>query len=686
MLMTSNTKNRFRRTFQAFAAIAIAGAFISACDVHGVSAPGTLASIIVSPNSTLASTASQQMIAVGEDADGRVIPISPTWSVVASGGTINATGMFTAGTVTGLFANTVQASVGSISGRASVTVTPGVIATITVVPNPVTLAVASKQQFIAVAKDAAGNIVQFVPTWSTLVGGGTIDSLGNFTAAGIPGTYTNTVQASNNGVKGFATVIVTVGPLASIAITPNPDTLIVGAKQQFVAVGKDVSGNSIAVVTTWSIVAGGGTVDGGGIFTAGPTPGTYASTVKATSGALSATATVVVTSGPLATIKVTPNPATMTLLGTQQFTATGSDIAGNPVVITAPVWTVVANGGAISATGLFTAGTLSGTFTNTIRATSGGLQGFATVIVTSGPLASITVTPNPVFMPENSQQLFLAVGKDASGNVFVINPVWSIVNGGGTIDAFGNFTSGLVSGAFNNTVQATSGTISGLATVNVQAPVVVVASPLNSAAAFGVLAGTGISCAISGTITGATGASNIGSSPTLTVTGFPPCTYSGSIPTPAVIALAKGDLTAAYLAAQAQVCNTVLTGTDLGFYDGSTPTKTLPPGTYCFSTSAALTGTMKLTGSAAAKWTFQIGSTLNANVGSQVILAGGAIPDNITWAVGTSATILTNAAFQGNILALTSITLQNGASLLGRALAQNGAVDMTAGAATIVKP
>ena len=110
--MTSNTKNRFRRTFQAFAAIAIAGAFISACDVHGVSAPGTLASIIVSPNSTLASTASQQMVAVGEDADGRVIPISPIWSVVASGGTINSSGMFTAGTVTGLFANTVQASVG----------------------------------------------------------------------------------------------------------------------------------------------------------------------------------------------------------------------------------------------------------------------------------------------------------------------------------------------------------------------------------------------------------------------------------------------------------------------------------------------------------------------------------------------------------------------------------------------
>jgi len=37
-------------------------------------------------------------------------------------------------------------------------------------------------------------------------------------------------------------------------------------------------------------------------------------------------------------------------------------------------------------------------------------------------------------------------------------------------------------------------------------------------------------------------------------------------------------------------------------------------------------------------------------------------------------------------MALVSITLNNGATLLGRALARNGAVDMTAGAATITKP
>jgi hypothetical protein len=58
----------------------------------------------------------------------------------------------------------------------------------------------------------------------------------------------------------------------------------------------------------------------------------------------------------------------------------------------------------------------------------------------------------------------------------------------------------------------------------------------------------------------------------------------------------------------------------------------------------------------------------------------------VYWAVGSSATLKTNSQFKGNIMALASITLQNGSVLLGRALAQVGAVDMTAGNATITRP
>jgi type VI secretion system secreted protein VgrG len=60
-----------------------------------------------------------------------------------------------------------------------------------------------------------------------------------------------------------------------------------------------------------------------------------------------------------------------------------------------------------------------------------------------------------------------------------------------------------------------------------------------------------------------------------------------------------------------------------------------------------------------------------------VVLAGGAIADNVVWQVGSSATIGTSTAFQGNIFALASVTGNTGATNLGgRWLAINGAVTL----------
>ena len=476
--MTQNLKDRIRRALtpirgnaRAFLAAVLVVAFAAACDVHGISDPGTLVSITVTPNATLIVGGTQQMVAVGYDAEGRAVSITPTWSIAASGGTVASTGMFTAGGLPGQYNNTVVATVGSISGNASITVLPGPMASITVVPTPVTLAVLGTQQFTAVGKDVAGNVIAFEPTWSVVAGGGAIAQTGIFTAGGTPGTFTNTVQASYNALKGFATVIVTPGPMTTMTITPNPSTLGVGAMQQFTVVGKDAAGNVIAFTPIWSVVAGGGTIDNVGLFTAGSTLGTFANTVKATSGTISATATVDVVAGALATITVTPNPATMVVSTTRQFTAVGQDAGGNIVVIT-PDWDVVTagNGANITQGGLYTAGTVVGTFPNKVRASSGGISGYATTIETTGALASITVTPTPVFLQTGGTQQFTAVGRDGSGNVFPITPDWSVVNGGGAINSTtGLFTAGLVAGTFNNTVRATSGTISGSATVNVAA-------------------------------------------------------------------------------------------------------------------------------------------------------------------------------------------------------------------------
>ncbi|MBC8039875.1 MAG: DUF3494 domain-containing protein, partial [Opitutaceae bacterium] len=135
---------------------------------------------------------------------------------------------------------------------------------------------------------------------------------------------------------------------------------------------------------------------------------------------------------------------------------------------------------------------------------------------------------------------------------------------------------------------------------------------------------------------------------------------------------------ASYDALAALTFDTDLTGLDLGGL-------TLTAGVYRFSSSAQLTGTLTLDaqGDADARFVFQIGSTLTTASNSLVALINVAPglecgPESgLFWQIGSSATIGTGSAFAGNLLALTSITLNTGASIdFGRALAINGAVTL----------
>ncbi len=190
---------------------------------------------------------------------------------------------------------------------------------------------------------------------------------------------------------------------------------------------------------------------------------------------------------------------------------------------------------------------------------------------------------------------------------------------------------------------------------------------LGSAGNFGALAGSGISFGgVTTTITG-----DIGSSPTPTITGLANLILVGENHLgDAITVQAKADLAAAYASA-AGATPTMLYGAifDLGGL-------TLNPGVYNGSSSLGITGNLTLdaNGNADAIWIFQAGSTLTAATGSKIILVNGARAENIVWQVGSSATLNTDAYFTGTILALTSISLDTGASVLGGLLAQNGAV------------
>jgi uncharacterized repeat protein (TIGR01451 family) len=166
---------------------------------------------------------------------------------------------------------------------------------------------------------------------------------------------------------------------------------------------------------------------------------------------------------------------------------------------------------------------------------------------------------------------------------------------------------------------------------------------------------------------------NVGVFPGTSVIGFPPGSVrNGAIHSAdGVAAQAMSDATTAYNVLAGQACNVNLTGQDLGGM-------TLTPGVYCFNTSAQLTGDLVLDalGNPNAVWVFKIGSTLTTASGSSVGVINGGQAVNVFWQVGSSATLGTTTRFSGNILAYVSVTLNTGASLIGRALALHGAVTM----------
>ena len=187
---------------------------------------------------------------------------------------------------------------------------------------------------------------------------------------------------------------------------------------------------------------------------------------------------------------------------------------------------------------------------------------------------------------------------------------------------------------------------------------------------FAILAGSTITNTGPTTITG-----NIGLSPGNSIPGSGSITQTGETFIADEVAVRmQADLTTLYnvLAARPTSSGGDLTGQDLGGL-------TLAPGVYSFDDSAQLTGILTLDGGGDpnAVFIFNIESTLITASGASVVLEDGAQGGNVFFRVGSSATLFTSTDFQGQIVALSSITLQTTASIdCGAALARNGAVTL----------
>ncbi len=188
-------------------------------------------------------------------------------------------------------------------------------------------------------------------------------------------------------------------------------------------------------------------------------------------------------------------------------------------------------------------------------------------------------------------------------------------------------------------------------------------------ASFAVLGASAVTNTGATTLTG-----NLGISPGSAITGAESITLTGvTHATDAFASLAQSQLASARTSLGLMGSGTTLANFDLSGL-------TLTPGVYTVPAGTSnLTGTLTLDGqnNANAAWVFQMPSTLITSPGSVVNVINTGSGAGVFWDVGSSATLDTTTSFAGNILALASITLNNGATNgCGGALANTAAVTM----------
>jgi hypothetical protein len=142
--------------------------------------------------------------------------------------------------------------------------------------------------------------------------------------------------------------------------------------------------------------------------------------------------------------------------------------------------------------------------------------------------------------------------------------------------------------------------------------------------------------------------------------------------TPAKVIQANTDMLAAYTDASTRAPTH-----PNDFNGGGLGGQTLTPGVWRWTTGVTIAGG-NLTLNGAGVYILQVAGTLDLEAARSVILAGGALPQNVFWAVaGASSTLHAGSSFQGQLLALFLIAVQAAASVRGRLLAQSGLTLLT---------
>src|SRR5437016_9525449 len=168
----------------------------------------------------------------------------------------------------------------------------------------------------------------------------------------------------------------------------------------------------------------------------------------------------------VSTIVTLPDSITLDPGQTQQFASYGRTPDGDSVAINV-TWQAV-GGGLISASGLYTAGTLQGDYAVKATLVPPAAVGapvsalpVRTSVVHVDPVVQLVVVPASTSMVTGGTQQFAAYGRRSSGDSVPLSVVWSAT--GGTISSSGLYTVGATAGGY--VVTASADGLTGTATV-----------------------------------------------------------------------------------------------------------------------------------------------------------------------------------------------------------------------------
>src|SRR6266568_4712319 len=463
-----------------YVAATLAAAVVASCELPArtTDTGTTLAEVVVLPKTVnLVQNQSTDFVAFGVSTASDTMPVAVNWSVTGGNITDSVTtkgmhyGHFKAGAQTGQYKVRAQdpATGMSDSATAVVTATAVPVATVVVLPTAASAPVSGTVQFVAVPLDSTGTALggRIIVWASSNQAVANVNTSGVATAAA---TGSTTIAATSEGHSGTATLTVTAVTVAVASVTVSPASASVQAGQtvQLTATPKDASGNPLTgrTVTWTSSNTSAGTVNASGLVT-GVVVGS--TTITATSEGQSGTSVVTVTLVPVASVTVSPAPASVQAGQTVQLTATPKDANGNTLTGRTVTWASSNTSvGTVNASGLVT-GVVAGS--TTITATSEGKSGTSAVTVTAAPVpvASVTVSPatSSVFVGQTVQ--LTATPKDANGNSLTGRTItWA----SSPASIAGVNGSGLVAGVAvgSATITATSEGKNGASTITVTTP------------------------------------------------------------------------------------------------------------------------------------------------------------------------------------------------------------------------